>query len=228
MSNVSKAPPGGWLLPCALLLFFAMALPAGAQTPPAAEPANAALSHSSVLDRIRAKMRESDSTSARAQRWFDSLDTDHNGEVTKQELYDSIRARFDALDENRDKVIGKAEYMKLRRDPAAGERRFGELDSNSDGRLTMPEFASPADWRFDRIDRNLDGKISRQEAERLFDRPASADNGNGDTECFYVERQIVRVTKEAAEVYRKQGYAKADCRWTPDETAQQKTRKFAE
>lgn len=216
-----------WVLATAFMVFLSPTAPAGAQTPPSdpAAPASASSPPSSVLDKIRARMRESDTPAAQAKRWFDSLDTDHNNEITKQELYDSIRRRFDVMDENHDSIITKDEYMKYRKDSAAGERRFGELDSNGDGRLTMGEFASPADWRFDRIDRNMDGKISRTEAERLFDRPSGADNPNGDNECFSVDRQIVRVAKEAAEQYRKRGYPKADCHWTPDETGLQKTKK---
>ena len=135
----------------------------------------------SVLDRIRKKMQERQTPEDRARRWFDNLDKNNDEEITKKELFESVRRRFDAMDGNRDRHVSKAEYLRLRKDRQNGERRFGELDANSDGRLSVPEFASPADWRFDRIDRNLDGKVSRQEAARLFDPPGrrSAARRNG-------------------------------------------------
>ncbi len=191
----------------------------------AAGGASSAAPAPSVLDKIRAKMREANAPDDRATRWFNNLDTDKNDEITKQELFESLRQRFEALDENRDGVVSTAEYLKLRKDPGAGTRRFGELDSNKDGRLSMEEFASPADWRFDRIDRNLDGKVSPTEAQRLFDRPTGADDQSG--ACFYVDRQIIRVDKETAEKYRKLGYPKADCFWTPDAIEQEKTKEQA-
>lgn len=180
----------------------------------------------SVLDRIRKKMKEVNTPEDRARRWFDNLDLNKDEEITKQELFQSIRRRFENMDESRDRFVSKSEYLDARKDRASGQRRFGELDSNSDGRLSMSEFASPADWRFDRIDRNLDGKVSRQEAARLFDRPVGEDLPDETGECFYVDRQIVRVKDEVAEAFKKRGYPKADCAWTPEVTDELKTKKF--
>ena len=180
----------------------------------------------SVLDRIRKKMQERQTPEDRARRWFDNLDKNNDEEITKKELFESVRRRFDAMDGNRDRHVSKAEYLRLRKDRQNGERRFGELDANSDGRLSVPEFASPADWRFDRIDRNLDGKVSRQEAARLFDRPVGEALPDETGECFYVDRQIVRVKDEVAEEFKKRGYPKADYRWRPDNIEQERTKKF--
>lgn len=180
----------------------------------------------SVLDRIRKKMRETKPPQNKAQKWFDTLDLDKNQEITKQELFQSIRERFEKMDRSGDKFVSKSEYLGLRKDKQSSERRFGGLDSNTDGRLSMSEFASPADWRFDRIDRNLDGKVSRPEAARLFDRPTGVALQEEDGKCFYIERQIVRVKEEVAESFRKRGYPKADCAWTPDVADEAKTKKF--
>ena len=189
-------------------------------TPPTGKPG-------SVLDRIRKRITETQSSKVQARRWFDALDHDKNDEITKQELFESIRRRFDALDRSGDKFVSKSEYLSTRKDRASGERRFGALDSNSDGQLSMSEFASPADWRFDRIDRNLDGKVSIKEAERLFDRPVGEALPDDRGECFYVDRQVVRVKEEVAETYKKRGYPKADCGWIPEGTDELKTKKFA-
>lgn len=180
----------------------------------------------SVLDRIRKKMREANTPEDRAQKWFDTLDLDRNEEITKQELFQTIRRRFENMDRSKDKFVSKSEYLALRKDKQNGERRFGELDSNADGRLSMAEFASPADWRFDRIDRNLDGKVSRPEAARLFARPVGESLPDEAGECFYVDRQVVRVKEDVADSFRKRGYPKADCTWTPDVTDEARTKKF--
>jgi Ca2+-binding EF-hand superfamily protein len=180
----------------------------------------------SVLDRIRKKMRDSNTPQDRARKWFDSLDADRNSEISKQELFQNIRQRFNKIDESGDNFVSKSEYLGLRKAKRNGERRFGELDSNADGKLSMSEFASPADWRFDRIDRNLDGKVSKQEAARLFDRPLGESLPDEDGVCFYVERQVVRVKKEVAETFSKRGYPKADCSWKPEGTDEAKTKKF--
>jgi Ca2+-binding EF-hand superfamily protein len=197
---------------------FAQATTSGSTATPA-KPA-------SVLDRIRKKIRESKRPKDRAQKWFETLDLDKNEEITKQELFQTIRRRFENMDRSRDKFVSKSEYLGLRKDRQSGERRFGALDSNADGRLSMAEFASPADWRFDRIDRNLDGKVSRSEAARVFDRPVGEALQEEAGECFYIERQVVRVKEDVAETFRKRGYPKADCAWTPDVADEAKAKKF--
>ena len=209
------------------VLFSSSAVPLAAQSSPDTPRLGDPSSQNSVMDRIRAKMREQEhDTQEEARRWFDNLDTDRNEEITKQELFESVRGRFETMDRNRDRYVTKPEYLGLRKDSSQGARRFDELDSNKDGRLSLEEFAAPADWRFDRIDRNLDGKISRQEAQRLFDRPVGHESAQGTGECFYVDRQGVRVNEETAELFKKRGYPKADCQWTPDVTDQEKTKKF--
>lgn len=180
----------------------------------------------SVLDKIRERMRDAPDPSDKPKSWFEKLDTDRSGDISKQELFDSIRKQFDNLDRNRDGFVDKSEYRSGRRDGSTGESRFGQLDSNGDGRLDMPEFASPADWRFDRIDRNLDGKISQTEADRLFNRPEGKSETEEITECFYVDRQIIRVDEQTAESLKKKGFPKADCQWTPDTVEQDKSKQF--
>ena len=191
-------------------------------------PAAASGKPSSVLDRIREKIRKSNSAEERVRKWFESLDQDNNAEISKQELFSNIRGRFDNMDTSGDKFVSKSEYLAQRKDKRNGEQRFGELDANADGRLYMAEFASPANWRFDRIDRNLDGKVSQQEAARLFDRPVGEATRDDEGECFYVERQVVRVKEEVAETFRRRGYPKAECAWTPDASDEIATRKYAQ
>lgn len=183
-------------------------------------------SRPSVMDRIQSKVKEINAPSDQAKRWFNNLDNDKSGDITKSELFESIRRRFEILDKNRDALVSKSEYLSTRKDGNVGGSRFGKLDSNGDGQLDRREFAAPADWRFDRIDRNLDGKISQPEAERLFDRPEGKSDRETSTRCFFIERQVVRVTEEVAESLEKKGFAKADCNWVPDTTEQTKSEKY--
>lgn len=210
----------------AAILIALMMAPAGTVAQNSSQGLSAPGKRTSVLDRIRKKIKEANTPEDRARRWFDNLDLNKDEEISKQELFRSIRRRFETMDKSRDQFVSKSEYLALRKDRANGARRFGELDSNSDGRLSMSEFASPADWRFDRIDRNLDGKVSRQEAARLFDRPVGEALPDEAGECFYVDRQVVRVKEEVAEAFKKRGYPKADCTWTPEVTDELKTKKF--
>lgn len=231
--HVRKIDMSRFLIPGLLGATLAVALLISSATPhgayaqaatsdPTATPAKPA----SVLDRIRQKIRESKKPKDKAQKWFETLDLDKNEEITKQELFQTIRSRFENMDRSRDKLVSKSEYLGQRKDKRNGERRFGALDSNADGLLSMSEFASPADWRFDRIDRNLDGKVSRSEADRVFDRPVGEALQEEAGECFYIERQVVRVKEDVAETFRKRGYPKADCAWTPDVMDEAKAKKF--
>lgn len=217
--------PSGYVAgrPLLSLVLLSLILVCLASAPAVAQTGMSSTDTASVMDRIRAKMREAGNRD-QVRQWFNVLDTDRNGEITKQELFSGLRKRFEALDRNRDGFVSKSEYMTARHDGQMGEARFGKLDTNADGRLDMTEFASPADWRFDRIDRNLDGVISRSEADRLFDRDAKLDASSPIGECFYVDRQIVRVDKETAELYRSRGYPAADCVWTPDQSEKVKVR----
>jgi hypothetical protein len=189
-----------------------------------AAPGQTPATEKSVLDRIRAKQRELEPNTNEAQRWFENLDLDKSGDITKPELYESVRRRFEAMDRNKDGSVSQSEYVGFREDGAAGVARFGQLDSNKDGRLDMTEFVAPADWRFNRIDRNLDGRISRPEADRLFDRQNASQDRDG--RCFYVERQVVRVDEKTAEKMEERGFAKADCEWRPDGAEQEKAKKL--
>lgn len=208
------------------ILALAIAIGAPADVLHAQGSSQSSSSRPSVMDRIQSKVREINAPSDQAKRWFDNLDKDKSGDVSKSELFESIRRRFEILDKDGDGGVSKSEYMSVRKDGDVGEGRFGKLDSNSDGRLDRAEFAAPADWRFDRIDRNLDGKISQPEAERLFDRPEGKSNRETSTRCFFVERQVVRVDEETAEKLTRKGFPKADCNWTPDTTEQDKSKKF--
>lgn len=220
-------PPGTAVTILALAAIVASLAPNAGSAQTASRRQTAADNPTSVLDRIREKIRKSNSAEEKVRKWFESLDLDRNSEISKQELFSNIRRRFENMDTSGDKFVSKSEYLALRKDKRNGEERFGELDANADGRLSMAEFASPANWRFDRIDRNLDGKVSKQEAARLFDRPVGEAETDEHGECFYVDRQIVRVKEDLAETFRKRGHPKAECRWTPNVSDETRTKKHS-
>jgi hypothetical protein len=65
---------------------------------------------------------------------------------------------FDKLDGNKDGVITREEVR------AARTRRFDNLDKNQDGNISLEEFQSNSDRHFARFDLDGDGKVTREEA----------------------------------------------------------------
>ena len=76
---------------------------------------------------------------------FNLLDTNHDGKLTKDELFvgngvpptdrqlQSQVTYFRLLDSDKDGTVSKAEFMAL------AERNFGRCDLDKDGRITVPE-----------------------------------------------------------------------------------------
>jgi Ca2+-binding EF-hand superfamily protein len=88
---------------------------------------------------------------------FEYLDDNGDGRVTRQEWH-GTRARFDALDTNRDNVLTRAEAMGTQ----APADLFDAIDVNGD------RFIARNEWRwsaasFDVRDTNRDGRLTRDE-----------------------------------------------------------------
>ncbi len=64
---------------------------------------------------------------------------------------------FDRLDTNKDGVITRAE-MEARR-----AERFAKIDTNGDGIISLEEFNARAEARFTRADKDGNGEITKQE-----------------------------------------------------------------
>lgn len=64
---------------------------------------------------------------------------------------------FDQIDINKDGAITREEAR------AAHARRFERLDANQDGTVSLEEFQATAERRFARHDLNRDGRVTREE-----------------------------------------------------------------
>ncbi len=64
---------------------------------------------------------------------------------------------FDKIDVNKDGAITREEAR------AAHARRFQRLDANQDGTVSLEEFQAIAERRFARHDLNGDGRVTREE-----------------------------------------------------------------
>ncbi|BFO57862.1 MULTISPECIES: EF-hand domain-containing protein [Comamonadaceae] len=113
-------------------------------------------------------------------------DADNDARVTRAE-YDAVRKqRYAAADTNGDGWLSEAEYVaefqgRLQRQYADGKRqpddayanaikqahvRFGILDRNKDGRLTVDEEQAIADRTFRNADTNGDGVVDAADAKK--------------------------------------------------------------
>ena len=106
--------------------------------------------------------------------WFNRLDTNHDGVITKEEATAASDARiaktFDALDTNHDGMITQDEMRasaEARREKMQAEAaaRFKAADKNGDGLLSKEEAAAmPMVARhFEALDTNKDGQLSPEE-----------------------------------------------------------------
>jgi Ca2+-binding EF-hand superfamily protein len=80
---------------------------------------------------------------------FDTLDKDHNGDLTTEEL----NGFFRAVNELQAQATGGVEVNNL----------FEKFDKNKDGKITAEEFGN--DRLFKSMDLNKDGEVSRAEAD---------------------------------------------------------------
>ena len=87
---------------------------------------------------------------------FDQLDTDHNGELSQEELNGLFRAINNAANEVQNRATGGVDVNNL----------FANFDKNKDGKLTPDELTN--ERLFKRLDVNKDGVVTREEAEQAL------------------------------------------------------------
>ncbi|HXG87370.1 MAG TPA: hypothetical protein VNJ02_03460 [Vicinamibacterales bacterium] len=92
---------------------------------------------------------------------FWNLDYNNDGRVTREEWHGS-RARFDALDRDRNGVLSRAE---MGASTEAPPDLFTSVDVNRDGSITMNEWHWTRE-AFEARDPNRDGRITRDELDR--------------------------------------------------------------
>lgn len=121
------------------------------------------------------------------QGWFNKIDADHDGSVTKTEAeaaHDQMVSRmkertehvFTKSDKNNDGKVTKDEFSEFARsdhhgpngaDPyrwaEARKRWFDMLDTDHDGAISKAESEAASDKRFARLDADHDGKVTQEE-----------------------------------------------------------------
>lgn len=122
------------------------------------------------------------------ERMFQRLDTDENGEISRQEIdaaHDALRA---AMDSDGDGHISRQERRAHFRQ-VQDERRqeaFSRLDTDSDGAIGLAEFQARAQERaarqFARLDSDGDGVLDQKEltTQRFNDRGMREHFGRGE------------------------------------------------
>jgi Ca2+-binding EF-hand superfamily protein len=108
---------------------------------------------------------------------FERLDRNKDGFLTKDELPERLRDRFDEIDTNKDGKISKEEFVKARgrtsppAPPLPGspppDLLFRLLDTDGDGRLSAEELRN-AIKLLEKLDKNKDGYIDRFELEQAM------------------------------------------------------------
>lgn len=97
---------------------------------------------------------------------FDKFDSDEDGFISEAEYMDFIDERFLKMDTDRDGTITKEDlydsrfYMFL---PELAEAVFRDSDLNGDGLITEDEMIEAEELNFAKMDINGDGQLSRDE-----------------------------------------------------------------
>jgi hypothetical protein len=107
---------------------------------------------------------------------FEEVDTNSDGQLTREEIDAWRTTRATAIDSNGDGNVSLEELTAAEAAQAAerAQRMMEARDANGDGMLTAAEMMLPAvpDRMFDRIDTDGDGAISKAEAEAASERMA--------------------------------------------------------
>jgi hypothetical protein len=99
-----------------------------------------------------------------AEHWFERMDANKDGQLTRQEAQAGSLRLFEQLDRNQDGEVTREEAdagaRVIRQEELAS--RFRQLDVDQDGRLTADESKLPPQF-FDRLDTNHDHALSLEE-----------------------------------------------------------------
>ncbi|MEE4453294.1 EF-hand domain-containing protein [Novosphingobium resinovorum] len=107
-------------------------------------------------------------------------DTDHDGRVTAAEFAAARAAKYKTFDLDGDGKVSEAEYVgeftaRFGKDAAVPEGqlkqahvRFGVLDTDKDGNLTLAEFNASGERMFEKLDTNGDGVVDAKDSSGSY------------------------------------------------------------
>ncbi|WP_338359435.1 hypothetical protein [Yeosuana marina] len=110
---------------------------------------------------------------------FKRMDANNDGYLALEEVKGPLKNDFAKVDANEDGLISKEELAKApkrKMNKQKGSKlEFEEMDSNSDGKLTMIEVSGPLKVMFSKLDANSDGFLTKEEMAKAS---KSQDNPN--------------------------------------------------
>lgn len=105
---------------------------------------------------------------------FSTLDTDGNGQLTREELAAHERVRFDKIDADGDGQLSADELgqMGKKRAEKRAKKMMKRVDANGDGMISFEEMSEGKMGKrhakmFDRIDADSNGSISEEEFAKM-------------------------------------------------------------
>jgi len=105
---------------------------------------------------------------------FEQLDADKSGEISRDEMQNIARQRFDLTDANADGLLSKAEIAEHIRQGAEDRaaRMVGHMDADGDGSIGFDEMNGRRDpgRMFSRMDADDNGGISESEFNEARER----------------------------------------------------------
>lgn len=100
------------------------------------------------------------------QRFFDRIDTDHDGKISRAEYQAWVDGRFDKLDANHDGVVDANEVaqspMAAERAQKRAEHFVERYDTSGSGKVSKADFEAKEMARFDRIGDGADAVTAEQ------------------------------------------------------------------
>lgn len=106
---------------------------------------------------------------------FAELDTNKDGQVTKDEMRAQAKARFDSADTNNDGSLSKDEMIARAKEGRAekagrhADRMLRHMDANENGTLEFDELRTEEhlDRMFSRLDKDANGTLSEDEMKKM-------------------------------------------------------------
>jgi len=115
------------------------------------------------------------------QKYFDRIDTNHDGVITQDEYIAAATARFNKADTSGSGEITAQQIASsprmVKREQRFAAREVKHMDTNGDGVVSQDEYIAAAKARFAKLDKNGDGFIDADEVPAH--RWANAKSANG-------------------------------------------------